>query len=301
MEIYNSLVQNENVSLALGFFDGVHLAHQKLIKKTSALAKTNGIKSALLTFRESPASIIFGTEPVYITPFEEKARLIEELGIDYLYVLDFNEFKSMRAEEYIKEVLIKTFCPKYIITGFNHTFGLNREGTGELLKKFNSVYNYVEIEPVSILNTLVSSTNIKKAIKEGEIEIANKMLNRNFSIKGKVVKGAQIARKLGYNTANIFWNEKIVKPGYGVYSGLVDYEGASYAALINFGIRPSVDKDLKETLEVHLIGFEGNLYDKTIEVEFSSKLRDEIKFNSLEELKNQIDKDYETLKNSPII
>lgn len=300
MKIHNELSENKNVALALGFFDGVHLAHQKLIKTTVDLAKKNGIKSALITFKKSPSSIVTGKKASYITPLEDKISLIENLGIDDIYILDFMKFKDMKADVYIRDVLLKYFYPKYIVTGFNHTFGLNREGNSKLLSLENSVYKYVQIEPVTVSNILISSTNIKNTIKEGELLLAGKMLGRNFSIKGKVIKGAQIARKLGYKTANILWEDDIIKPKYGVYSGLVTYEGVSYQALINFGIRPSVDKDLKETLEVHLIGFEGDLYNKTLEVEFSSKIRDEIKFSSLEELKNQIDKDYEKIKSSPL-
>ncbi len=300
MQVRYELNENKNVALALGFFDGVHLAHQTLIKKTVELAKKNNVKSVLLTFLKSPSSIILNKTPLYITSTEKKLELIEDLGIDETYLLDFNRYKTMRADNYLREVILKYFYPKYVITGFNHTFGLNKEGDSKLLSVMKSVFEYVEIPPVTVSNILVSSTNIKNMIKEGEFILANKMLNRNFSIKGKVINGNKIARTLGYKTANIIWNSEIQKPQYGVYAGLAIYKGVSYQALINFGIRPSVDKDLCETLEVHLIGFSGELYGDELEVEFCSKIRNEIKFDSINDLKEQIDKDYKKLISYPL-
>lgn len=295
MKVFYNLKENSDSALALGFFDGIHLAHQQLIKKTVELAKKNNTKSILITFVESPYSVIHNVKPSYITTSKEKIKLIEELGIDELYILDFNLFKGMTADEYVRNVLIKYFNPKFVITGFNHFFGKNKTGNPEMLSNYNE-FKYVQITPIEINNIVVSSTNVKKFLEIGEIDMANKFLNRNFSITGKVVKGNQIARQLGYKTANLIWDEDVIKIKYGVYFGLTKFEGKIYKSLINFGIRPSVDKNLKETLEIHLIGFDGDLYDKKIEVQFLSKLRDEMKFSSLAELKNQIDKDFETVK-----
>lgn len=301
MKVYTELIDNKNTALALGFFDGVHLAHQELIKKTVEIAKKKNLKSVLITFSKSPYSVIKNVETKIITPFQEKVKLIEKLGIDEVFVLDFNLFKEMDANNYVNDVLIKHFEPKFITTGFNHTFGKNKTGDGKLLSSFSSIFKYIQVQPVVVSNLLVSSTNIKKAIEEGEIDIANVMLNRNFSIKGKVVKGAQIARKLGYKTANLIWDNEIVKPKYGVYFGLVNYKSVSYQAMINFGIRPSIDKELKETLEVHILNFNQDIYDEEIEVEFYKKIRDEKKFDSFDELKKQIDMDYETFKTFPLL
>lgn len=296
MDIIEKLDYKSDLSLALGFFDGIHIAHKKIIQNAVKLAFENNTKSALITFKNSPSSFVLKKEPFYITTFEKKAKLIEREGIDYLYVLDFGEFVNMKAKTYIEEVLIKHFSPKFITTGFNHTFGLNREGCPRMLHKYKS-FKYTEIQPVLIEDIIVSSTNIKNFIKNGEIELANKMLTRNFSVSGKVIKGNQIARKLGYKTANLLWRQDIIKPSYGVYAGFANFCGEKYPAMINFGVRPSVDKELKETLEVHIVGYSGNLYDEITEVEFLKKIRNEIKFNSLEELKNQIDKDYVLIRN----
>lgn len=295
MGVYFELNENKNTVLALGFFDGVHFAHQTLIKKAVEIAKENGLKSSLITFSNSPYYILTGKSPSYITLLEDKIDLIKNLGVDDIYVLDFNKYKLMDAVDYVNKILIEHFHPKFVVTGFNHRFGLNKKGDIELLKSFNSDFSYVEINPVFENNVLISSTNIKKFISDGEIELAGKMLNRNFSIKGTVVKGQEIARKLGYRTANIILDDKLIKPKYGVYFGFSYFENKKYPSLINFGIRPSVDKNLIETLEVHLLGFDGNLYGEQLKVEFQTFRRGEIKFSNIEELKKQINSDYSEL------
>ena len=292
MGVYFELNENKNTVLALGFFDGVHFAHQTLIKKTVELAQKNGIKSALITFLDSPFCILTGKNPSYITLLDDKINLIQNLGVDDIYVLDFNKYKLMEADDYIHNVLIEHFHPKFIVTGFNHRFGANKKGDSKLLSSFNHDFNYVEINPIYKNDILISSTNIKKFISDGEIELANKMLNRNFSIKGTVIKGQEIARTLGYRTANIILDNKLIKPKYGVYFGYSYYKNTKYPSLINFGIRPSVDKNLVETLEVHLLNFNKNLYGEELKVEFETFRRGEIKFSNIEELKNQINSDY---------
>lgn len=292
MGVYFELNENKNMVLALGFFDGVHFAHQTLIKKTVELAQKNGIKSALITFLDSPFYILTGKNPSYITLLDDKINLIQNLGVDDIYVLDFNKYKLMEADDYIHNVLIEHFHPKFIVTGFNHRFGANKKGDSKLLSSFNHDFNYVEINPIYKNDILISSTNIKKFISDGEIELANKMLNRNFSIKGTVIKGQEIARTLGYRTANIILDNKLIKPKYGVYFGYSYYKNTKYPSLINFGIRPSVDKNLVETLEVHLLNFNKNLYGEELKVEFETFRRGEIKFSNIEELKNQINSDY---------
>ena len=292
MGVYFELNENKNTVLALGFFDGVHFAHQTLIKKTVELAQKNGIKSALITFLDSPFYILTGKNPSYITLLDDKINLIQNLGVDDIYVLDFNKYKLMEADDYIHNVLIEYFHPKFIVTGFNHRFGANKKGDSKLLSSFNHDFNYVEINPIYKNDILISSTNIKKFISDGEIELAGKMLNRNFSIKGTVIKGQEIARTLGYRTANIILDNKLIKPKYGVYFGYSYYKNTKYPSLINFGIRPSVDKNLVETLEVHLLNFNKNLYGEELKVEFETFRRGEIKFSNIEELKNQINSDY---------
>lgn len=294
MKIIKKIEENKNLSLALGYFDGVHRAHKEIISKTVEIAKENSLKSAVLTFEKSPASYFLNEPFLNITTNEKKAELIEKLGVDFLYVLNFEEVKNINAKDYIENILIKNFSPKFVITGYNHTFGLNRTGDSSLLSNYPD-FRYIKINEMKNDNLTISSTNIKNFIKNGNITEANKMLGRNFSIRGKVVKGNQIARKLGYKTANIIWNNSIIKPKYGVYSGFANYRNIKYKALINFGIRPTVDKNLIETLEAHIFNFDFEIYNEILEVEFLSKIRDEVKFNSLLELKTQIEKDVNSI------
>ncbi len=291
MTVFQKLCKNKGTVLALGFFDGVHLAHQKLIKKAVETAKENNLKSAVLTFKESPYSVLTGAEPNCLIPLDDKIKLIEKLGAEDIYVLDFNEFKNIEAEDYIK-ILIDFFAPEFIVTGFNHTFGSGKKGNSALLASHKKDFKYIEIKPVKIGQALVSSTNIKAALQSGDLALANKMLDRNFSYGGKVVEGQKIAGGLGYKTANIIRKRGIIKLPYGVYFGAAKYKNALYRALINFGNRPSVDKNLTETLEVHLVDFEGNLYGERLDVEFLHYFRNEIKFNSINDLKNRINLDY---------
>ncbi len=290
MRIFHKLTENKNLSLALGFFDGVHFAHKKLISNAVELAHLNNIKSGVITFEKSPASY-FGKNVKYICETDDKIELIRNLGVDYLYILDFEEFKDMSAKDYLENVIIKHFAPKFILTGYNHTFGKNKIGNSEFLKNYKGKFKYIAINEVKFNNKSVSSTKIKKLILSGDIKEANLFLDRNFSVKGTVVKGNQIASKLGYKTANIIWDNLIIKPKYGVYFGCATYKEKKYKALINFGIRPTIDKTLTETLEVHILDFNQDIYGEILKVEFISKIRDEIKFNSFEDLKFQIKKD----------
>lgn len=295
MEVINKLVNKGEISAALGFFDGVHIAHQRLISNAVLCAKKNNIKSAVITFQKSPYSIITGTEPSYITDLKTKVEHIEKLGVDYLYLLDFNEFKNLSAKEYIQNILIDSLCTKFIFTGFNHTFGANKGGNSNLLKNFSNFYKYFELPKIELDKIVISSTNIRKFILDGNFSSANKMLGYNFFVSGEVISGNQIARKLGFKTANIIFPNLIVKPKYGVYFGYVTHKNRRFPALINFGVRPSVDKTLTETLEAHILNFDENIYGDEIQVEFVSKIRDEMKFNSYEELKLQIEKDYNSI------
>ena len=290
----NKLNENKNLSLALGFFDGVHIAHKKLILKTVEIAKNSGLKSAVITFKKAPAEC-FGAEPSYITTNEKKTLLLAELGVDYIYMLDFCEFKDMDAKDYIENVIIKYFSPKFVITGYNHLFGCERKGDCKLLESYGEHFEHIKINEIKQNNITVSSTNVKDFIKAGDFKNANKMLGRNFSVSGTVIRGNQIARQLGYKTANLIWPKNIVKPPYGAYFGFVNLNEKKYNAVINFGVRPSIDRSLKETLEAHILTFDADIYGKSIDVEFSYKIRDEIKFNSQDELKRQIEKDISSI------
>jgi len=288
--LYDFTAPKDAFSLGLGFFDGIHLAHREIIKKTVSLACENSAKSAIITFVKSPYEV-FGGDAKYITTNTQKTALIEALGVDYLYLLDFTKIKDLTGAQYIEEILYKNFKPKFLVTGFNHHFGAKRSGGPELLKtlapKFG--YQYLEIPPQKIEGRLISSSVIKDFIEQGNLEHTCAFLGRNFEVEGEVQVGNKLGRTINFPTANLIWPEKIVKLPYGVYSGSTRVENKTYQSLISWGPRPTIDN--KYVLEAHIIGFDKDIYGQTIAVGFEKKLRDIIKFNSMDELKAAIEKD----------
>jgi len=295
MEILTDFEEKNNLVLALGFFDGVHIAHQKVISKAVNFAKENNLKSSVITFEKSPAEYFKNTEIKSITSLSDKLKLIEDLGIDYSFVFDFKNIAKIDAYDYIKNVIVKNFTPKAIVTGFNHTFGLNKFGNGELLKNLEKEFNfkYFEIEPETLNGEVISSTLIKQYLSEGNVLSANKMLGRKFFIKNEVVKGEQLGRTLGFKTANLIYPENITDVKNGVYGATVIYNREKFDGILNFGVKPTVSKLNKKILEVNIFDFDKDIYGEDIIVEFKEKIRDEKKFSSIDELKIQIKKDIE--------
>lgn len=269
----------KQTSLILGFFDGVHAGHRAVIKNTLTERKT------LVTFSSSPAEY-FKKDFLYIYPRKYNYNLIESLGVEYIYEQDFSKIANLSAEEYLKK-LIKDFSPISITTGFNHTFGFNRVGNPEFLSQKQSSFTYCCTPPTKFYNEIVSSSKIKKLLIAGKIEKANKFLTQNFTLESTVINGAKLGRKLGFPTANLNYPEKIIKIPFGVYKVKV----LGLPAVMNWGEKPTIGA--KEVLEVHIPNFNENLYNKKLQIEILSKIRDEKKFNNLEELKNQINKDVE--------
>ena len=269
----------ESVSLILGYFDGIHLGHQNVIK--SAL----GEKKVLVTFSSSPAEY-FKKDYKQIYSREYNYKLAETFGIDYVFEQEFSQIVNLSAEDYLDR-LLNIFKPKYITTGFNHYFGKNRQGSPQYLKDFQTNFIYNCIEPTFIDNEIVSSTKIKEFLTKGNIKKANDFLTRNFTIESKVIEGVKLGRKLGFPTANMEYPKNIVKIPYGVYK----VKTLNRVAIMNWGIKPTFKAD--EVIEVHIPNFEGNLYEQELKIEILDKIRDEIAFDSIEDLKIQITKDIE--------
>jgi len=287
MEILRDKSVNFNgVTLILGFFDGVHLGHRNVIKSAIEFAKNNNSKTCLLTFSDSPAKYFKGNTE-YIYPREYNYKIIEKLDVDYIIETDFSQLVNLTAEEYLKYITEK-YSPIAIFTGFNHTFGKSKSGTPEYLAKNQKKYGYKYFctEPVYKDGEIVSSTRIKTILKNCETEKAGNLLSEPYSVENIVTKGNQIGRTIGFPTANIQYPENTVKLPYGVYKVNV----FDKPAILNWGIKPTLGEN-KEILEVHIPDFEGNLYGEKIKLEFIKKIRDEKKFNNLEELKSQIKKD----------
>ena len=307
MQVFTELNKNPNLSLALGYFDGVHLGHQKVIGSAVNFARKNGNKSAVITFKDHPCCFFYGVCPKYILTREERLKHLENLGVDYVYILDFNaKLCMLSAEDYLKNVLIDNFSPKSISTGFNHYFGAKKSGGVDLLteKQGEYGYKYFEIPPQKVYNDTISSTAIRKLLSQGQIANANEMLGYNFSIFGEVVKGQQLGRKIGFRTANITYPAELIDLPFGVYSVRVSIPslksksldnskadvsaGVFYKGITNFGIRPTVSDTERCSLETHILDFDEDIYGENITVEFLKMIRPEKKFNSIEELKNQI-------------
>lgn len=298
MQIYNSLNTNEGLSVALGFFDGIHLGHKTVIETAVKYAKKCNTKSAVITFQEHPCCFFYDVEPRYVIKRGDKIKLLEKLGVDYLYFIKFDEnIAKMSGEEYLKDVIIKHFKPVAISTGFNHRFGNQKSADVELLKTKQEEfeYKYFEIPPVNCDGITISSTNIRDAISKGDIALANKMLGYNYSIEGSVIFGQQLGRTIGFSTANLSYPDTLVNIGYGVYEVDVDYKGRKFKGVANFGCRPSVTKNPNPVLEVNIQDFDEMIYYEKIKVTFLRKIRDEKKFDSLDELKAQIEKDIEQI------
>lgn len=298
MEIVRGLKEVPNLSLALGFFDGIHLGHQAVIGCAVEYAKDVNCQSAIVTFQEHPYCYFKGTSPKYILPLDEKYKCIERLGIDYIFELDFGSVCHMTPTQYLEDVLVKYFSPKAISTGFNHHFGVDKSGNVKFLSDCQNKFDYLYFAtpPQSIFGDVISSTAIRHHIKTGTIYMAETMLGRKFSVSGPVIKGKQLGQKIGYPTANIIYPLDIIEPPNGVYDVNVTLEnGAEYRAIANFGVAPTVSNDGIKILEVHLFNFSGDLYNQVINVSFNKMIRPEIKFDTLDELKTQIEFDIQSL------
>ena len=294
MQVFYELNKNPDLSICLGFFDGVHEGHKVVLKNTVNLANQNSLKSAVITFKDHPLCYLQNRTPQYIVSLEDRLSLIEKQGIDYAYVLEFDEnIADLMAIDYLKNILVEHFSPKFITTGFNHYFGANKQGNASFLRAYQKEYGYkfFEIPPITFNNTLISSSKIRQFVESGRTEDVSDLLGEYFYVKGRVVTGERIGRTLSFPTANVRYPQDIIKLSRGVYASLVECDGRVYRAITNYGKRPTVDGNHALILEAHLIGFGGNIYDKDIKISFIKKLRDEKKFASLPELKSQLVRD----------
>ena len=291
-----------NAVITIGTFDGVHEGHKKVISQLKEVAKQVHGESVIITFHPHPrkvvSSSILGIR--LINTLEERIELLSELNIDHLVIIPFTEvFANQSPEDYLKEFLIERFHPHTIIIGYDHRFGRNRAGNYHLLEAMQQQYNYSLKEiPKYILDDIsISSTKIREAIAAGDTTTANHLLGYNFFFEGEVVHGNKLGRQLGYPTANItISNQEKISPANGIYAVYVDIN--PYAPLktgllkgmMSVGFRPTVDGK-KRVIEVNIFDFDKEIYGETIRVYIKQFLRDEVKFDSLEELVKQIDRD----------
>ena len=298
MKQLNNLGQYQETKsciLTIGTFDGVHLGHQKILESLVREAKQKDLFANVLTFFPHPRMILQQDQSMkLIDTMEEKKEALQALGIDYLIVHPFSgRFSRLSALEFTRNVLIDQLHVFKVIVGYDHRFGRNREATAEDLKMLGRTYNFEvnTIAPQEVSSIAVSSTKIRAALIAGNIEVANKYLNRPFQIRGKVVKGDRIGRTISFPTANIKVESTYkLLPARGVYLVTILYGGEKIYGVMNYGIRPTL-KATKPSLEVHLFNFNKNLYGQTLVISLLLRIRDEQKFGSLSELKDQIEKD----------
>ena len=296
MEILKEIVPIKGIALALGFFDGIHIGHKKIFSALLDFAKKNNTKTGVITFSKNPNDYFSKNPTLSIQNLKNKERILENLGIDYLFELDFEKYKDMEACDYLKNILVKNFEPSIIIAGYNHTFGKNRFGRAKYLEENQEKYNYkcLIIPEYKYNNTLeVSSSFIRKNIILGNFELVYKLLdNRYFSVENVVIAGDKIAQTFGYPTANLNWENNLIKPFYGVYFGFGEVEGSIIPSLISWGNKPTLSSGKNEILEAHLYNYNDYLYGKKIKVYFAKKLRNEQKFSDINSLETQIKRDY---------
>lgn len=284
--------------IALGNFDGIHIGHRNLILSMMENAKTFNLISSVLLFREHPKDMLTGKSPELLTSLEDKEELLEKIGLDIIYEKKFTkEFSKLSPEEFVKEILVDKLNVHSVFVGFDYRFGFKASGDIETLKKLGHKYHFKVyiIEPVYYEASILSSSEIRNHIKEGNIKLVNKMLYRNYKIKGQVVHGSKIGRTLGFPTANIKLSNNYSIPKNGVYETKTIVYGKKYRSLTSIGTNPTVGGDTLK-IENYILDFDMDIYDKKIEVEFIKYIREEMMFGSLEDLKLQMKKDLEKIK-----
>lgn len=297
VRIFNSteeICDIENCTLALGNFDGVHRGHQELISKAVKEARKKGLRSAVFTFSNHPKDLIPGGKKAWniIYP-EEKAALIESLGVDYLFNIEFTrDIMTMAPQDFAKHLIVEKFKAVETFCGFNYRFGYKAGGNVRLLREYGKEMGFTAkvIEPVIVDGEVVSSTLIRGLIKSGEVDECFKYLGRNYDIGGEVVVGNRLGKSIGFPTSNIMIDETMVTPPNGVYITYCTYNGVKYPSVTNVGVKPTVGI-YKKNMETHIFNFDKELYGKHIKVEFLKMTRDEVKFADIGELSRQIAKD----------
>ncbi len=280
--------------MTLGNFDGIHLGHQALLDRVLQVSQKTGLASCVVTYDPNPA-VVLGKKPEMknLMTLADKEEWIRQKGIDFLVVLPFNkELAEMSAESFLEEILLKQLKARNIIIGFNHCFGKERRGNYELLKEYSEKlkYSVEKMDPVFLKEIKLSSSYVRRLISEGNVKEAARCLNRSYSVSGIVVGGHKRGRKIGFPTANVQPNADILLPSVGVYAGFTTVAGIEHPSMINIGHNPTFGENAL-TLESNIFNFQKDIYDEAIKITFTEKIRNEIKFSSVENLIAQLKQD----------
>lgn len=299
MKVYTNIddfkgVQNPVVTT--GTFDGVHLGHQKIIARLKNAAKEEKGETVLLTFFPHPRMVLFpdDNELKLLNTQNEKIELLEKYGVDHLIIYPFTkEFSRLTSIEFVRNILVNSMQTRRLVIGYNHHFGRNREGSFEHLKEYAPLYGFEveEIPAKDIDHVEVSSTKIRNALLIGDIKTANNYLGHSYTLTGRVVKGKQLGRTIGFPTANLLINDayKLI-PADGVYAVKIKHRGGVYGGMLNIGNNPTIEAKGK-SIEANIFDFDNEIYGDELTVYFTERLRDEVKFNNLDELKEQLGRD----------
>jgi riboflavin kinase/FMN adenylyltransferase len=299
MKVYTNIDDFKDIKnpiVTTGTFDGVHLGHQKIISRLKDVAKEEDGSTVLLTFSPHPRMVLFpdDNELKLLNTLPEKIELLEKYGVDHLIIYPFTkEFSRLTSIEFVRNILVNSIQTKRLVIGYNHHFGRNREGSFEHLKEYGPLYGFQveEIPAKDIDHIEISSTKIRNALLIGDVKTATSYLGHIYSLTGTVVKGKQLGRTIGYPTANLQVTDtyKLI-PGDGVYAVKIKHKNAFYSGMLNIGNNPTVEGKGR-SIEVNIFDFDKEIYGDEATIYFIERLRDEVKFNNLEELKQQLARD----------
>lgn len=299
MKVYRSLEELPKIKNAIvtqGTFDGVHAAHKTIIARLKELARQHNGETVLMTFDPHPRMVLFPDDHglKLLHTLDEKIEALEKEGVDHLVVIPFTkEFSRLTSLQFIRDIIVNKIGTKVLVIGYNHRFGKNREGTFEHLKEYASLYGFEveEIPEQDVDEIAVSSTRIRKALDAGDVKLASKYLGTYYEVHGVVMRGKQLGRTIGFPTANIRIDDANKQlPADGVYAVQVFINSKKYDGMLNSGFRPTVD-GRTHAIEVHLFDFDADIYDQPVAIRYVDKLRDEVKFAGIDQLKNQLEKD----------
>ena len=296
MRIFRSIKELNNCSecvCALGNFDGIHKGHQKLIESAVSIAKSKALRSAVFTFTDHPLNVMSGhTITKNILSFDDKAKILEDMGVDYLFSFDFEDYRTMSPEDFAKNLLAEGLNIKHAVCGFNYSFGYKAMGHNEDLIEFGKKYGFetTVIEPVQIDGLTVSSTLIRACIEKGDLESYLNYTGRLYAIYGKVIEGEHNGRKMGFPTVNLNLDASMALPANGVYTTKTIIDEKVYASVTNVGNKPTIG-DFDKNAETHIFDFQENIYGKPLMVQFIKMQRNEQKFENMDALAVQIEKD----------
>ena len=276
-------------SIALGMFDGVHMGHRRIITAAKNKSTELGIPSSVLLFSRSPRNA-----PMLL-PLSDRLSELRELGVDFVYVYDFEEIAHLSPEEFVQRELCEKLGAAAVFAGYNYRFGKGAAGNADTLRALCNERNIFcgITDEVDFLGESVSSSRIRALLCDGDVETANKLLTYPYYLRAKVLHGKELGRRLGLPTINQLFDKEHARMAHGIYYTKTVVDGKSYISVSNLGVRPTVEDTDRANLETHIIGFDGDLYGREVKVEFYGKGRSEMRFDSVEELRREVERDCE--------